>query len=62
MRICRCARWESNTTELEIMMRSQIVCKGGYKGEPFEYCPWCGKELIAVDPKEEIKKNEYASN
>ncbi len=44
--------------DLGIMMRSQIQCKGGYKGEAFVYCPWCGKELITVKPKEIKSENK----
>lgn len=58
MKKCNCPRWEHDMDDLGIMMRSQIQCKGGYKGEAFVYCPWCGKELITVKPKEIKSENK----
>ncbi len=50
MKTCpNCTRYDYNMVELELMLRTQIQCKGGYKGEQFEYCPWCGHKLIYKD-------------
>ena len=51
MKVCSCTQYEENMQELRFMLHTQIHCKGGYKGEPFEYCPWCGTKLIVNESK-----------
>ena len=44
-RQCFCERWEKNFIKLRV---SVLVAKENdvpYKGEMFDHCPWCGKEL-----------------
>lgn len=62
MKLCRCDRWKFNMAEIKIILRSPLQCAGGYTGEAFEYCPWCGKELITVDPKKEAEKDEHGTS
>lgn len=45
--ICNCKDWKANIDILNgpIVLQAIRMGGGGYSGKPFEYCPWCGKEL-----------------
>jgi hypothetical protein len=43
---CDCAKWEHNMPALNsILMMHQVRVKNAFKGDKFEFCPWCAKEL-----------------
>ena len=48
---CSCDRWKRNIDKHANVFI--LAYKHGikYDGEEFEYCPWCGKELVIVHVK-----------
>lgn len=49
---CTCKDWDKNMKEIIGIFTFAHVHSVYYSGEEFDYCPWCGKELIK---KEGIK-------
>lgn len=45
MKDCDCDKWADNILKLSSCMTLAHVHGMGYKGKPFNYCPWCGKNL-----------------
>lgn len=46
--ICECEDWRSNIEILNAPYLCNLLAVGNYIGKKFDYCPWCGKELILV--------------
>ena len=49
-RIFDCDGWEKNVREIpvskgEIFLPVAAGCWGQYRGTPFNFCPWCGKDI-----------------
>lgn len=45
---CLCPDFKSNVAILNAPFTLGYVCNpdsAGYRGKPFKFCPWCGKEL-----------------
>lgn len=43
--VLRCKKWEKNVPELDGIIFMALWHGLVYKGDFFEFCPWCGKEL-----------------
>ena len=55
---CYCKEWLPNIEKINGPIIMQTLRSGGryvFDGEPFNFCPWCGKEL--VDERESDKPN-----
>ena len=56
---CTCKDWKPNIDKINAPITLQTLRSGGayqFDGEPFHFCPWCGKEL--VDEQESDKPNQ----
>jgi hypothetical protein len=44
---CGCIDWQENIGKVNAGFTMMFIhgCSG-YDGKPFQYCPWCGMELI----------------
>lgn len=43
---CSCPKWTVNFPLINAPFLLPLTAVGEYDGEPFEYCPWCGKKLV----------------
>ena len=43
---CSCPKWAENMPKLNAPFLLPLTAIGEYDGDPFEYCPWCAKELV----------------
>ena len=46
---CYCKEWLPNIEKINGPIIMQTLRSGGnyvFNGEPFHFCPWCGKELV----------------
>jgi len=54
---CKCKDWKPNIEIINgyIVMNAlhSYGNREGYTGKPFEYCPWCGKKLVAMRKEKE---------
>lgn len=54
---CDCKDWEPNISIINgyISMQANMAWgnKEGYSGKPFDYCPWCGSELVKEEVEDE---------
>ena len=53
---CECRDWEEGM--LEITSAQMLAFNYGYryKGKTFRFCPWCGKQLIAITLNQEERQ------
>ena len=48
-KFCPCSDWRETIEKVNGPIVLQQIRSGGrtaYDGKPFEFCPWCGDELI----------------
>ena len=43
---CSCEEWGKSMAELAAISVFYSVHGLTYKGEPFDFCPWCGTKLV----------------
>ena len=48
MKNCDCDGWVDNIEELSRPFNMRLYPVGEYKGKQFDFCPWCGRELVLV--------------
>lgn len=59
MRTCTCKDWQPGIDKINAYISLQFARSGGatqYTGQPFNFCPWCGKKLVDEE-KQKLKKN-----
>lgn len=42
---CSCPDWKTNIPQLNSLLLHEMVRGREYKGTPFRFCPWCGRQL-----------------
>jgi len=42
---CKCNAWKTNSLQITRVFLNSKNHGIEYKGTPFSFCPWCGKEL-----------------
>lgn len=48
-RLCKCPDWAPNARKINDTLHLQQIRTGhGYDGKRFNFCPWCGNELLFV--------------
>lgn len=53
---CDCKKWQDNINKLNAAwMISHVHGTGGYTGEHFKFCPWCGVHLTIEEKEKPIK-------
>jgi len=60
---CLCPDFKENVEKLNapfVLAVARNPDAGGYKGKQFQFCPWCGKELLpfVVVPESETSAND----
>lgn len=45
-KVCNCPSWKKNIERIDGIFVFAWIHGIKYEGETFEYCPWCGKQLV----------------
>ena len=52
---CSCDKWQQGMTQIDAFIMLGFTHGYKYAGEPFVYCPWCGKQIRDIPPEEIVQ-------